>query len=174
MLKIQSKKVLSFRTNPRIDEQFFDQVQEHLNPIGPTDPNKKKYDSGKPRMTQVDQWLGMGGSEDRATSAGPGVGMSLGQEDGREDELHKDHSLSSGYNADDHDGPVQDDSGPGLTPTTPDPYNAVRTNELFLDQELMSGGRDKSRMIRQFVDKILNGPDVPRRHERHSVDRRLK
>jgi hypothetical protein len=171
MLKLVSKNVIALKTNPRIDEMFFEEIQNRLNNGHPLGPHKQKYDSGKPRMSLVEHWLGMGQSEDRAHS--PGVGMGLGQDEGREDYLHKDRGLSSAYNLDTkRDGPYQDETGPGNTPLTPDPYYAVNTNELFLDEELKSGDRDSR--IYQNVRKILDGPAITRPHRKMPVDRRMK
>lgn len=166
MLKLVSKTITALRSNPRIDEIYFELVEEQLNGRGPLDPSKKNYDSSKPRLTHIDQWLGMGGSEDRAHSVGVGV-------DGREDYLHKDRGLSSGYNMD-GDGPISDETGPGNTHVTPDPYYTVRTNELFLDHELKGGNADERTRIDQHVRKVLNGPAVTLPHRRLPVDRRMK
>lgn len=172
MLQVVSKAIVALKSDPRINERFWEEIQEKLDPVGPLDPGKKQYDSGKPRLTHIDQWLGMG-EEDRAPSGGVGVG--LGKEVGKEDDQFKDQGLSSGYNLDQNrDQGIDDETGPGNTSQATNPYYAVDTNEEFLKMNLFESGRDKNnRLIRDKVNQILEGPAVSY-HKRRPVDRSMR
>lgn len=106
MVKITNKLLIALRTTPRIDEHRDETLEEDLNGIHPYDSSKKRYDTGKPRLTMPD-----------LSGLGPAnVPESQGDRD-----VHT--NLSSGYNkGSDAEGPARDDTGPGYTQEPTDPY----------------------------------------------------
>ena len=160
MIRIISKNVTALKTNPLINEEPFNQIQEQLNGTHPHDTRKKRYDSGKPKLTFFDDWLGLDSQNERA--ANPGAGMSLG----RDPNESKDNRLSSGYN----DGEQPDDeTGPGNSSFTPDPYFTQDVdNELFMDLRIK--GQDNNDAIQTHVKKVLRGNPVATPHRRYRVN----
>jgi len=133
MLQIVSKSVTALKNAPLIDEVQFDLIQEQMNGEHPNSSKKKKYDSGKPKLTHFDDWLGFG-SNDRGVN--PGVGSGLG----RDPNESANHDLTSGYN---DGGQANDETGPGNSSTMPDPYYTTNvSNELFMKLRMDSGERD--------------------------------
>ena len=128
MLKIISKSVIALKGTPLIYEEPFNQLQDWLNKRHPHDPRMNaKYDSGGPKQTNFDSWLGLDSQNERSPNAG--AGMSLG----RDPNESKDKRLSSGYN----DGEQADDeTGPGNTTRIPDPYfTSDVNNEVFMEKD---------------------------------------
>ena len=160
MKRIISKQIVALKGSPLINEEPFNQIQDQLNGIHPHDTRKKRYDSGKPKQTFFDDWLGLDSQNERAPN--PGAGMSLG----RDPNESKDNRLSSGYN----DGEQADDeTGPGHSTVAPDPYFTQDVNnELFMDLRMKGQGNNDA--IRGHLKRILHGPEVTMPHRRHNVD----
>lgn len=155
-----SKTLVALKGTPLIYEELFNQVQERLNGTHPhTSRPNSKYDSGKPKQTNFDAWLGLDSQNERA--ANPGAGMSLG----RDPNESKDNRLSSGYN----DGEQADDeTGPGHKSVVPDPYYTPDVaNETFMQLELGDKGKDSPMA---HLRKIKTHSPVTLPHHRYKVD----
>ncbi len=135
-------------------------MQDWLNGRHPHMPRPNaKYDSGKPKQTNFDAWLGLDSQNERAPNSG--AGMSLG----RDPNESKDNSLSSGYNDGEQ---ANDETGPGHRTEVPDPYFTSDRNEVFMDLKLKDqSGRDSSMA---HLRKIRTGNPVTLPHRRYKVD----
>ena len=160
MIQVVSKSVTALKGTPLIDEEPFNQVQDVLNNEHPHSTRKKTYDSGKPKQTFFDDWLGLDSQNERAPNAG--AGMSLG----RDPNESQDKRLSSGYN----DGEQADDeTGPGNTTVAPDPYYTQDVNnELFMDLRIK--GQDNNDAIQSHLKRVLHGQPVTLPHRRYQVN----
>ena len=169
MLRITSKQVVALKGTPLIYELPFNQLQDWLNGVHPDMPRKNhKYDSGKPRQTNFDAWLGLDSQNERA--ANPGAGSSLG----RDPNESTDKRLSSGYN---DGGRADDETGPGhksdFNPKEENaaPYHAVDVNnEVFMQHRLNDSGRDSPT---DHMRKIRTSTPVTMPHRRYKVDSQL-
>ncbi len=157
MKRIVSKQVTALYPGGQLLlDDYFKRIRENL---WNTDPNTRKEDTGRTKKTVIET-LGLG-SNDR----GHAVGMGLG----RDENESKDNSLSSGYNKDNQDGPPEDETGPGLSKQTPNPYYGSDVfNELYMDLELKNQGNNDT--IRGHLKKTLSGTPVVTPHRRHDVD----
>jgi hypothetical protein len=100
-----------------------------MNGVHPNSTKKKKYDSGKPKLTHFQDWLGFGSGRDLGDNENPGIGFGYND------------SVSSGYDRDGEQ--ANDETGPGNSSTTPDPYYTTNvSNELFMRLRMDSGERD--------------------------------
>ena len=155
MLQIISKSVIALKNAPLIDEVQFDAIQEQMNGVHPNSTKKRKYDTGKPKLTNFDEWLGLG-SNDRGVN--PGVGSGLG----RDPNESANHDLTSGYNDGEQ---ANDESGPGNSETITDPYYASNvSNELFMKLKLNGGDKDSPY---RYMTKLRTSTPVkmPKRHK---------
>jgi len=129
MLQIVSKSVTALKNAPLIDEVQFDLIQEQMNGEHPNSSKKKKYDSGKPKLTHFQDWLGFGSGRDLGDNENPGIGFGYND------------SVSSGYDRD--GGQANDEAGPGNSDTTAGPYDAIdMNNELVMKHRINSSDRD--------------------------------
>jgi len=152
--------VVALKGTPLIYEAPINQLQEWLNGIHPDMPRKNhKYDSGKPRQTNFDAWLGLDSQNERASN--PGAGSSLG----RDPNESQDKRLSSGYNDGEQ---ANDETGPGHKKEAPDPYfTSDIGNEVFMQHKLNDTGRDAPMA---HMRKIRTSVPVTLPHRRYKVD----
>ncbi len=152
MKKIISKTVLAtypggFRA---WDNEYFEQIRERL---WNKDRYRTKEESGIMDDKKTMPGSNFGYSNDRGVSM-PGV-MGLG----RSEEESADRSLSSGYNYDDQDRPVDDETGPGNSKQEANPYLASDlVNTLFMQHYVNKSERDsRPNHTQGFVKKLLDG-----------------
>jgi len=165
MLCVISKTVTAIKGTPLIYEAPFNQLQEWLNGVHPDTPRKNhKYDSGKPRQTNFDAWLGLDSQNERA--ANPGAGSSLG----RDPNESQDKRLSSGYNDGEQ---ANDETGPGHRTEVPDPYFTVEVgNEDFMKLNLQESSKDADAPM-AHMRKIKTSNPVTLPHRRYKVDSQM-
>lgn len=154
MKRVISKSVFALYPGGQLlQDEYFRSIRER---VFNKDRYLRKDDSDRPLKSIIES-LGLG-SNDRGHNPGAGMGL------GRDPNESKDRSLSSGYN----DGETADDeTGPGFTRVTPDPYAGMKFNELFLDLDLKGQGHNES--IRGHLQKLIDGPSVVLPHKRHPV-----
>jgi len=157
MKRIISKQVVAlFPGGQLLQDEYFRNIRERA---FNKDRNTHKEDTGNTKKTVIET-LGLG-SNDRGHSIGMGLG--------RDEHESSDHSLSSGYNKDNQNRPIEDDTGPGLSKQTPDPYyGSTVFNELFMDLALKNQGNNDT--IRGHLNKTLSGTPIVTPHRRHNVD----
>ena len=141
MLKIKT----ALRSIPRINEAPFDAVQEGLNGISPTDSNRKKYDTGKPRLTFPD-----------LSGMGPNDIVEKGDKSSMD-------GVSSGYNKGLDPGGQANDETVNV-PQTDSSYNeqAFRSEHDLSTNLLMNQDSKKRDKLRSNFNKIYNLPDIRR------------
>jgi len=161
MLRVTSKTIIALKGTPLIYEEPFNQLQDWLNGRHPHMPRpNSKYDSGKPKQTNFDAWLGLDSQNERAPNSG--AGMSLG----RDPNESNDKRLSSGYNDGEQ---ANDETGPGHKTEVPDPYfTSDVANEVFMDLRLKNQGGHDSPMA--HLRKIKTRSPVALPHRRYNVD----
>lgn len=164
MKKIISRTVIALSPGTRlIDDEIFRRIRE-----GPPFFNvDEKYDQqedtgGQPRPKKTVIPVTGVGSNDRQHNPGAGMG------DDREKKEHKPGGVGSGYN----DGEAaNDETGPGNTPTIPDPYYASDVfNELFMDLSLKGGNRDYRQNVHNNLNVIRRSDPIMPKSRRYDVD----
>ncbi len=151
MKKVFSKNVIAiYPGGGLLQDEYFRNIRRR---IFNEDPNEQKEEDGLTNKKNVGSPTGFGPNE-RAHNSG--VGMSTG----REDPQSQARGVGSWYN---DGGQADDETGPGHSSTTADPYNNL-FNEMFMRHDLQKTDRDR---IVSNVNDINNMSPV-KKHDRYT------
>jgi hypothetical protein len=149
MKKITSKQVIALWPGGQLlQDQYFKDIRQRL---FREDPHKQKEESGHQKLNSPAA-TGFGPNERQNN---PGAGMELE----RQDRQQKARGVGSGYN----DGEsANDETGPGNTPTRPDPYNAINAfnSEEMNRLNLTNNDKNSREKVLSHLKNIFYGPPV--------------
>lgn len=157
MQRIINKQVLAlYPGGGLLQDDYFNRIREKMFNSSPYSTNEPNGIERKKKTVIYTPGLG---SEDRGHNPGAGIGL------GRDENESQNKSVSSGYNDGEQ---ANDETGPGFTPISPNPYfTSTWDNELFSDLELKGQGRDSAR---KHYKGILDSVPVIKPSRKFPVD----